>query len=65
MKFSDETIKAVLSAFWAKVEIRDIARSNHMTQRDVRQVIDSYTAKHHGAVSTRAAMGLEKLSECG
>jgi hypothetical protein len=65
MKFSDETIQAIMSSFWAKTPVKLIARSNHMTQRDVRQVIAVWTLRHHGQPATRQSMGLEKLSECG
>jgi len=65
MKYSDETVKFVLSRHWQKVPVADIVKQarpglkKKLAPREVRIIIGSYTLRHHGTVTTRKKMGLE------
>ena len=70
MKNDDKVIQFVLSRHWEKVPIDEIQAKlkadlkKKLSMREIRQIIETYTARHHGEVTTREEMGLAAKIGC-
>jgi hypothetical protein len=68
MRYSDELIQFCLSRHWAKETPTHIAAAatekfrQKISAREVREILQKWTLRHHGKPVTRKSFGLPKLT---